>query len=86
MAVPRNLVKIFSLVVLLAFLSMLYLVYSGRNLHEFMQHSVNVSESLVEHPLFILMRQALKPKAEVDQETVADLSSKKFYQHFLTKN
>jgi len=36
MAIPRNLGKIFFLVVLLAFLGMVYLIYSGKNLNEFM--------------------------------------------------
>lgn len=52
MALPRNLAKVFVVVILLAFLSMIFVVYTGKNLTNFLKHDLVINENLAEHPLF----------------------------------
>ena len=56
MAVPRNLVYVFACVIVFAFLGMLYIVYTERDLTSFLSHDgmsgVQIREDVVVHPLF----------------------------------
>ncbi len=51
MAVPRNLVYVFVCVIIFAFLGMLYVVYSDRDISSFLEYEV-IKEDVVVHPLF----------------------------------
>ena len=53
MAIPRNLVYVFLLVIIIAFAGMIYVVYSEKDLSSFMYSSnVEVQENIMVHPLF----------------------------------
>jgi hypothetical protein len=56
MAIPRNLVYVFACVILFAFLGMLFIVYTERDLKSFISidgsGEIIVRENLVVHPLF----------------------------------
>ncbi len=83
MALPRNLVKVFALVILLATLGMIYLVYSGKNLAEFMKQSALVNENFIEHPLFKIMKELTQPVDKLPIVTLEEMTPKKFYNEFL---
>ena len=65
MALPRNMVKVFAFIILMAFVGMIYMVYSGKNMSEFMKHSLQVNENFVEHPLFVLMKTMVDPEEKI---------------------
>ena len=52
MAIPRNLVYFFVFVIAFAFTGMIYVVYTGKNMTQFLKHELLINESLMEHPLF----------------------------------
>jgi hypothetical protein len=51
MAVPRNLVYVFVCVIVFAFIGMLYVVYSDKDISSFLEYEV-IKEDVVVHPLF----------------------------------
>jgi hypothetical protein len=51
MAIPRNLVYVFVCVIVLAFIGMLFVVYSDRSLANFLEYNI-IQEDVVVHPLF----------------------------------
>ena len=86
MAIPRNLVYVFACIILFAFLGMVYIVYTEKNLSSFMSHEISIKEDLVVHPLFQHFKNILNPIDEVPRATVDTLTPKKFYQEYLTNN
>lgn len=62
MAIPRNLVYVFLLVIIIAFAGMIYVVYTEKDLSNFMNaaYSEELNENIVVHPLFNHFKQALK--------------------------
>ena len=87
MAIPRNLVYIFACTIVLAFLGMIYVVYTERDLTNFLS-STNfaVHENVVVHPLFQHFKNNLIVIDKIPHETIDDLTPKKFYKEYLTNN
>ncbi len=69
MAIPRNLVYVFAGVIVFAFLGMLYIVYSEKDLSSFMNYDLSgnvvVKENVVVHPLFWHLRNAVQAIDEI---------------------
>eukprot|EP00347_Sterkiella_histriomuscorum_P022824 403337013 len=86
MALPRNLVKVFVLVILLAFLSMIYVVYTGSDLKNFLKHDLVINENLMEHPLFYHFQTTIPQPTEIEKVELKNLDSVTFYQNYLTQN
>ena len=86
MAVPRNLVYVFACVIVFAFLCMVYIVYSEKNLASFMTASNQVNENLVIHPIFDHFRKVLTSVDQIPQLSLLEMTPKRFYQEFLTNN
>lgn len=66
MAIPRNLVYVFACVIVFAFLGMLYIVYTEKDLKSFLTYditgsngSLQMREDVVVHPLFWHLRNAV---------------------------
>jgi len=66
MAIPRNLVYVFACVIVFAFLGMLYIVYTEKDLNSFLTYDItsgsnglSVKEDIVVHPLFWHLRNAV---------------------------
>jgi hypothetical protein len=66
MAIPRNLVYVFACVIVFAFLGMLYIVYTEKDLKNFLTYDIStglngasVREDVVVHPLFWHLRNAV---------------------------
>lgn len=93
MAVPRNLVYVFACVIVTAFLGMLYIVYTEKDLKNFLSYDIastsgglSVKEDVVVHPLFWHLRNAVQLVDQVPEYTLDEMTTKKFYQEHLTAN
>jgi hypothetical protein len=94
MAIPRNLVYVFACVIVFAFLGMLYIVYTEKDLKSFLTYDINsgsnggftIKEDVVVHPLFWHLRNAVQTVDQVPSVKQEDMTTKKFYQEFLTNN
>lgn len=85
MAVPRNLVYVFACVIVFAFVGMLYIVYTEKDLKSFLTYDqstsggVNGREDVVVHPLFWHLRNAVETVDLVPEVELEYLTTKKFY-------
>ncbi len=86
MAIPRNLVYVFACVIVFAFLGMLYIVYTEKDLKSFLTYDLastsgglNVREDVVVHPLFWHLRNAVQTVDEVPVVETEYLTTKRFY-------
>lgn len=86
MAIPRNLVYVFACVIVTAFLGMLYIVYTEKDLNNFLTYDItsvsggfSVKEDVVVHPLFWHLRNAVQLVDEVPEYTLEEMTTKKFY-------
>ena len=83
MAVPRNLVYVFACVIVFAFLGMLYIVYTEKDLKSFISYdgssNLLVRENVVVHPLFWHLRNAVPSVDTIPELTIDEMTSKKFY-------
>lgn len=85
MAIPRNLVYVFACVIVFAFLGMLFIVYTERDLKSFIDYDKSggadtvIREDLVVHPLFWHLRNAIQTIDEVPRTKMSSLTTKKFY-------
>lgn len=93
MAIPRNLVYVFACVIVFAFLGMLYIVYTEKDLKSFLTYDiggsnggVQVREDVVVHPLFWHLRNAVQQVEKIPRTKLEDMTTKKFYQEYLTNN
>ena len=90
MAVPRNLVYVFGCVIVFAFLAMLYIVYTEKDLKSFISYdgssSLLVREDVVVHPLFWHLRNAVPSEDTIPELTLDEMTPKKFYQEYLTNS
>eukprot|EP00347_Sterkiella_histriomuscorum_P003417 403364374 len=88
MAIPRNLVYFFLLAIIMAFAGMIYVVYTEKDLTSFMNAASRESATgnVVVHPLFQHFKQQLGQLEKVPVEKVGDLTVKKFYSGYITKN
>ena len=86
MAIPRNLVYVFAGVIVFAFLGMLYIVYTEKDLKSFMSldpfgksGEVIVKEDVVVHPLFWHLRNSIQQIDEVPRTPAASMDTRRFY-------
>ena len=88
MAIPRNLVYVFACVIVFAFLGMLYIVYTEKDLKNFLTYdistgsnggSLSVKEDVVVHPLFWHLRNAVQLVDEIPVRTLEEMTTKRFY-------
>ena len=90
MAIPRNLVYVFACVIVFAFLGMLFIVYTERDLKSFISLDGNtdlvVRENLVVHPLFEHLKNAVPAIDTIPYLSLEDMTPKKFYQEYLTNS
>ena len=86
MALPRNLVYVFALTMVLAFTGMLYVIYTEQNLSNFIASSTNTVSRVSEkvHPVFEHFRRTLPDIDVVPRVTMANMSTKRFYQRYLS--
>jgi hypothetical protein len=90
MAIPRNLVYVFACVIVFSFLGMLYIVYTEKDLKSFVDFSgsgssdIIINEKFVVHPLFWYLRNAVHNIDKIPREKLDEITSKKFYQEYLT--
>lgn len=79
--IPRNLLMLTLLVVLGSFGAMLWVLSSGKQLHEFImeQRAMDFTENRV-HPLFIHMQSKIhKEDAKVKELSLSEVTQKVFY-------
>lgn len=50
--IPKNLVYVFAIIIIFAFLAMMYITYTDKNMTEFMQYDRN-QESVSVNPMFV---------------------------------
>ncbi len=74
MAIPRNLVYVFLCVIIFAFLGMLYVIYSERDISRFMDYT-HTHENVVVHPLFQHFKNIVDEVKEVPVETINNMTS-----------
>ena len=92
MAIPRNLVYVFACVIIFAFLGMLYIVYTERDLKSFLTYDVSgsgdvqIREDVVVHPLFWHLRNAVQQVDTIPTAKLEQITTKVFYQQYLTNN
>jgi hypothetical protein len=93
MAIPRNLVYVFACVIVFAFLGMLYIVYTEKDLKSFLTYDIGsvsgglqIREDVVVHPLFWHLRNAVQQVESIPRASLAEMTTKKFYQEYLTNN
>ncbi|CDW89807.1 UNKNOWN [Stylonychia lemnae] len=87
MAIPRNLVYVFLLAIIIAFAGMIYVIYSEKDLTSFIHSSsIEVQENIMVHPLFQQLQEQMQKLDEVPRLDFKDLSPKKFYKEYLTRN
>jgi hypothetical protein len=93
MAIPRNLVYVFACVIVTAFIGMLYIVYTEKDLKNFLTYDITSTsgglsgkEDVVVHPLFWHLRNAVQQVDQVPEFTLDEMTTMKFYTEHLTAN
>jgi hypothetical protein len=61
--IPKNLVYVFALIIVFAFLGMLYITYSEKNMTEFLQYDRN-KEQVSVNPLFSQLQKSMHIKQQ----------------------
>ena len=85
MALPRNMIYVFLCVIIFAFLCMLYIVYSGKNMKNLLEYNVGInSHNVVVHPLFQHMQTKFSTDPVIAEEGVGTMTSKYFYKNYLS--
>jgi hypothetical protein len=83
--IPKNLVYVFSIVILLAFVGMIYIVYlSEQDLTSFISYRGQQREISTIHPLYSKMQARLKVSQMVDSRELSEITPSVFYQEYLT--
>ena len=86
MCIPRNLVYVFLFVIVFAFLGMLYVIYSEQDLSYFLNGTESTVYTDLQHPLFAYFKEQLDKIDSVPSVQVGQLTTKKFYNEYLTQN
>ena len=73
LAIPKNLVYVFAGVILFAFLSMLYITYTEKDMTDFLSYD-RTKEVIVVDPVF----EALQEKMDLSKKNVDEVLSSKF--------
>lgn len=90
MAIPRNLVYVFACVIVFSFLGMLFIVYTEKDLKQFINYDLGgsgniiVSEKTVVHPLFQHLKAAITAIDTIPVHSLDQMTPKVFYQEYLT--
>lgn len=76
MAIPKNLVYVFLLVIIIAFAGMIYVVYTEKDLSTFItsQYLNEMNENVVVHPLFNHFKRILANVDEVPKIKLNNLT------------
>jgi hypothetical protein len=85
--IPKNLVYIFVGIIVFAFLAMMYITYTDRNMTEFLTYD-RTREVVVVDPLFVSLQKSMdiQPQAKVAEIQAASFDLKKFNTRYLRKN
>jgi hypothetical protein len=81
LGIPKNLVYIFAGVILFAFLCMLYITYTEKDMTDFLSYD-RTKEVIVVDPVF----KALKEKMDLSKHTVDEVKASAFNQKVLNVN
>lgn len=85
-AIPKNLVYVFLFVIIFAFLGMLYITYTEKDLTDFVTYD-RTKEVVVIDPVFYKLRETLElDKFFVPNMTAAEIDLRTFNSDFMTKN
>ena len=86
MAIPKNLVYVFVLIILFAFLAMCYITYFERGVSDFLAYDRTKEVVVIDHVFSSLQSSMDLAKGKVPEETVEDLTPMKMNTKYLVKN
>lgn len=85
--IPKNLVYIFVIIIVFAFLAMLYITYTDRNMTEFLSYD-RTKEIVMVDPLFVSLRNSMgiKTQPQASEVKYNSFDVKQFNIGYLRKN
>lgn len=85
MAVPRNLIYVLLCTIIGAFIGMIYVVYTEKDLGSFLEVSHSPGKVVV-HPLFQQLKNVIDEYKDIREEKVSNLNSTYFFSEYIKKN
>jgi len=86
MAIPRNLVYVFLVVIIASFGGMFYIVQFKSKDFQYLYDPVMAREEVVVHPFFVHLREFMKKQKYLPTLQVKDISEKNFYDYYVSKS
>ena len=85
--IPKNLVYVFVIIIVFAFLAMLFITYTDRNMTEFLSYD-RTKEVVVIDPLFVSLQKSMnvKPQSHISEVNVKGFGVKEFNTVYLRNN